>query len=220
MNKIKSECKLICFIGIDGSGKTTIAKLLVQDMKRMGIDCNYFYGRYVPMLSKPILLLGKYFFLRDLNIKQYNDYSNRKNQAVNEHGSLLSLYRSILLFDYRVQLLFKIIAPRILGKVTVCDRYIYDTVINDIPKANNSLPNIKSLVDELFDIAPRPDLVFLIDTPIDLAYDRKNDTPSLDYLKERKKIYDYLAREYNMHIMDGTLSIDELISQIKECVFA
>ena len=107
-----------------------------------------------------------------------------------------------------------------LGKVAICDRYVFDTVINDIPKPSNNLDTIKKIIDQLFNIAPRPDLVFLIDTPIELAYKRKTDTPSLAYLDERKKIYDYLAKEYNMNIIDGTLGIGELMVQIKECVLA
>lgn len=219
MNKVECKCKLICFIGIDGSGKTTIAKLLVRYLKDMGINSNYFYGRYVPMLSKPLVILGKYVLLKNQNIKQYKDYSNNKKRAITRYRSLSLLYINILLADYRIQLFFKIIAPRMLGKVVVCDRYIYDTVINDIPRVNDNLSNIKCHVDGLFNIAPKPDLVFLIDIPLELAYQRKDDTPSLDYLEERKKIYDYLAREYKMHIIDGTQSINELMAQIKECVF-
>lgn len=49
----------ICIIGIDGSGKTTLAKEISESYSKKGILLSYVYNRYLPLLMKPIILFGK-----------------------------------------------------------------------------------------------------------------------------------------------------------------
>jgi dTMP kinase len=67
----------------------------------------------------------------------------------------------------------------------------------------------------MLDFAPPPDLIFLIDLPESIAFQRKDDTPSLYYLKERREIYRWLSREYKMEVIDGTKSMAEVEAEVK-----
>lgn len=214
-----SKAKLICFTGIDGSGKTTFAKLLVEKLREHGIKVCYVYGRYQPIISKPAVLLGKLLFAKNSDIKEYKDYSNTKRAAAQNHPYSLFLYRNLLLFDYYLQLLIKIIIPIKFGIVIVCDRYIYDTIINDIPRTQNSFDDIKKMTEIYFRIAPKPDIAFLIDVPENLAFERKNDTPSIDYLKERRGFYISFGKLYDMIILDGTNSLEKIEAEVMRSVF-
>ena len=205
-----SRAKLICFTGMDGAGKTTLAKFLVKEMKKRGLKCNYVYGRYKPFLARPALAFGKFLFLRGRDIKEYEDYSSAKRDAVRRYSLVTLIYQKILLFDYSLQLLTKIIFPKMLGRTVICDRYVYDTVMNDIPRAGDDFEHLKGLIEKCFRIAPEPDLVFLIDLPEETAYFRKDDTPSIGYLKERREIYLNIGEEYNIITLDGCKDITEL----------
>jgi dTMP kinase len=213
-----SKPKLICFIGIDGSGKTTLAKSLTNELNDYGFKCTYVYGRYVPMLSKPIVRLGKRILLGNKDIVKYQAYSTAKSDAVAKHGLLSFIYLNIILFDYMLQVFFKIILPEMSGVTVISDRYVYDTVINDIPRSNNNLETIENLIEKCFQIAPKPDLVFLIDLDENVAFKRKNDTPSIDYLATRRNIYLQLGKRYEMIVLDGTRTFDELKCEIKRSV--
>ena len=214
-----SKAKLICFTGMDGAGKTTLAKSLVEEMKKRGLKCNYVYGRYKPFLARPALAFGKFLFLRGRDIKEYEDYSSAKRDVVRRYSLVTSIYQKILLFDYSLQLLTKIIFPKMLGRTVICDRYVYDTVMNDIPRADDDFDHLKRLIEKCFHIAPVPDLIFLIDLAEEIAYYRKDDTPSIGYLKERRKTYLSIGEEYNMRLLDGCKDLTELKEQVRKDVF-
>jgi len=211
-----SKAKLICFTGMDGAGKTTLAKFLVEEMKKRGLKCNYVYGRYKPFLARPALAFGKVLFLRGRDIKEYEDYSSAKRDAVRRYSLVTSIYQKILLFDYSLQLLTKIIIPKMLGRTVICDRYVYDTVMNDIPRVDDDFEHLKRLIEKCFRIAPEPDLIFLIDLPEEIAYQRKDDTPSISYLEERREMYLDIGKKYGMIILDGNKDLAELKEQVQK----
>lgn len=218
--KMKTKGFLICFTGIDGTGKTTLSKALVESLNKKGVKCKYVYAREKPFILKPFMLVGNSVFLRGMGIsKNYSEYSNTKRKAVEKHSFLSRVYQQILLFDYILQIFFKVKLPLMVGKNIVCDRYVYDTVINDIPRSDDSIGNIRRLLKKCFRIAPKPDIAFLIDLPEEIAYQRKNDTPSIGYLKERRKVYLEVGKEYGMIILDGSKSLEELKNSIQKEVF-
>ena len=216
-----SNTKLICFTGIDGSGKTTLAKGLVETMEKKGIRYKYVYGRLEPFILRPFIAIGRKIFLRGKDMfRDYTEYSSTKNGAIEHHSFLFTFYRYILLFDYFLQLLFKIRIPLMLGRNIVCDRYVYDTVITDLSvDMNLSKSEIKDLIKRFFYIAKKPDLTFLIDLPEEIAFQRKEDTPSIEYLKKRRDIYLDIGREEGMVALDGSRSLDDLKDIIQGEVF-
>ena len=217
---MKTKGFLICFTGIDGTGKTTLSKALVESLKIEGIQGKYVYARLTPFILKPFMLVGNSVFLRGRDIsKNYSEYSNTKRKAVEKHSFLSRVYKQILLFDYLLQIFFKVKLPLIFGKNIVCDRYVYDTVINDIPRSDNSIGNIRLLLEKCFHVAPKPDLAFLIDLSEEIAFQRKDDTPSIEYLKERRRVYLNVGEEYNMIILDGSKDLMELKELVQKEAF-
>jgi len=213
MNK-SSGYRIICFIGIDGSGKTTLAESLFNELKSRGLPCRFCYGRYVPLISRPLVTMGKYLFLHDEDISDNVSYSSKKRASTNNHKLLTKLYNSLILFDYYLQSFFKVIIPLKRGAIVVCDRYVYDTVINDLIRTTNDFHDAYVMAENCFKMIPRPDLIFYVRVPEDIAYSRKNDTPSLEYLTERSSIYEYLQTQHKMIILDGTKCIAELHTEI------
>lgn len=220
-NSSRTKAKLICFTGIDGSGKTALSKELVKLLNNNGIECKYVYGRLELLILRPFITIGRKIFLRDKDMfKDYAEYSNAKKRAIESNSLLSKVYQQILLFDYLLQLLFKIRLPLFFGRNIVCDRYVYDTVIIDLSvDMDYSETKIKKLLKKCFYIAPKPDLVFLIDLPEEIAYQRKDDTPSITYLKERRGTYSGIGKEYGMVILDGSKSLNELKGLIQKEVF-
>jgi len=218
---MKTNGFLICFTGIDGSGKTTLSKELVKLLNENGVKCRYVYGRLNPLILKPFILIGELVFLHKKDIfKNYSEYTNTKRKAIEKHSFLSSVYQQILLFDYGIQIFFKVKLPLIFGKNIICDRYVYDTVITDLSvDMNYSKEKVMKLLNNLLRFFPEPDIAFLIDIPEEIAYQRKNDTPTIKYLKERRKMYLDVGKEYRMVILDGSKKLEELQCEIKQRVF-
>ena len=120
-----------------------------------------------------------------------------------------------MLFDYYLQLLYKIEVPLLLNKNVVCDRYIYDTIITDIAiDMGYSEDEIFNLIERCLSILPTPDIVFLIDIPEEVAYNRKDDVPAIGYLRDRRKYYLSVADKFNMIKIEGDKEIEDIKRKI------
>lgn len=207
----------ICLTGIDGSGKTTLSRALVKDLNSKGIPCEYVYARLNPFFSKPFIIIGEILFLHNKNrSNDYSDYSYSKRSAINNHSTLAAIYKYILLSDYFIQICYKIIIPLLTNENIVCDRYVYDTVITDLSvDMNYSEKETINLLNKLLKIFPRPNLTILIDLPEEIAYSRKNDVPSIQYLQERRNTYLTIGKEENMVILDGSEKFIELKDSLR-----
>jgi len=206
----------ICFTGIDGAGKSTLARGLVYLLNNRGVNCRYVYARHKAFILKPFILMGRLLFLRGEN--QFEDYSRYyaiKRKAIKNHPLLSRIYRQIFWLDYIIQLLSEVKLPLLLDKNIVCDRYIYDTVITDLAvDMNYSEERISSLLHRLFCFLPKPDITFLVDLPEETASNRKDDIPSVEYLKERRKIYMEVGKAQKMYILDGAKELEDLKCEI------
>ena len=52
----------------------------------------------------------------------------------------------------------------------------------------------------------------------EIAFKRKDDVPSIDYLKEKREIYLNIAKDLKMNILDGSLPKDEVREKLKKKV--
>ncbi|NPV51549.1 MAG: thymidylate kinase [Candidatus Methanofastidiosum sp.] len=220
MSTRSSEKFLISFSGIDGAGKTTHAKYIRQVLRKHGIECDYVYGRLEPFILKPFIMIGRRIFLKERDMfKDYRGYSYGKRKKIKDHPLLFKIYYFIMLLDYLIQLFLRVKIPSVMGHNIVCDRYIFDTVINDFAvDMNYSNKKMKKEIEKFFRFFPKPTLSFFIDVPVDIAFKRKNDIPSLKYLEERAMRYRFIASEYDMIIVDGSKDLEKIKRFIKKKV--
>jgi len=201
----------VCVTGIDGAGKTTVSKRVASELP----DAKYVYGKYLPRLLLPLLWLSRLLFLRDTDgFDDYTEHTERKEQATDDHPLLSRLYVSIMLIDYTLQLLFRLIIPLWRGQSVVCDRYVFDTVIVDIADDfDYSMEESLSLIDRLLDWYPVPDEVVLIDVPEEVSMERKDDIPAYEYIHTRRKRYQQFAEHFHVTTVDGTMSLEKVVER-------
>lgn len=158
---------------------------------------------------------GRKLFLRKQDIWQdYVNYTAHKKFAL-KNPLLAHIYEAAVWLDYFPQAFFKIAIPLSFGVTVVCDRYLFDTVIGDLAvHLNYDSDQIRRSLHSSFRLLPRPDQAFLIDLPEEIAIQRKNDVPHLDYLRERRALYLRLGELYPMFKLDGQEKPQKLIGQI------
>ena len=209
----------ICFAGIDGSGKTTLANALISSLEESDVRSIYVWNRFEPLLMKPIVTVAKAIFFRGKDYhKNYEGHTKTKKRLF---ANLLisTTYQYFLFFDYIFQIFVRISIPLGLGKNIVCDRCVYDTVIDMVVDLNYSDKKIKSMLKNFSYFLPKPDITFLVDVPEEIAYQRKKDTPSVNYLRERREMYLDMGKEYRMVILDGSKKLEELQCEMEKKVF-
>jgi len=210
--------RLICFTGIDGSGKTTLAQYLSGEIQRNGGSASSIYGRYQPFILRPVMYLGKLLFFRKQDMyKDYSGYASSKRDAATSHAMLSRAYQALLFAEYHLQLIWRVSIPlALVNRTIVSDRYIIDTIVTDLAVDFSYSPEeIHSRIMHLESRFPRPDITILIDVPEEIAMQRKDDTPAVDYLRERRRLYLTEATGVGAEVIDGSLPLDEIKHRVR-----
>jgi dTMP kinase len=199
-------CKLIALCGIDGSGKTTQIKLLEKYLRQKGFRIKRVWFRWPAFLSYPFLALCRFLGYTKwktvsrsgVRYAERNFYRSR---------ALARLWPWLFTLDVFIYSFLQIKVRRVLGYIILCDRFIPDIIVDMMCETKDyQLP--KRLVGRLlFSLIPKNSKLIVMDVAENIAYSRKNDVPSLDYLKERRKLYLTLAKTLRMPVVNGERKI-------------
>ncbi|OGP74500.1 MAG: hypothetical protein A2Y80_07945 [Deltaproteobacteria bacterium RBG_13_58_19] len=203
--------KFICLMGLDGSGKTTLVKETIRRFKARGVDFQYVWGAYELNLLRPLVVWGKKILLKDRQPETYQDYLASLH-TVGENRFLSMGYQAAVLLEYLVQILCKVWLPYMRGRNIISDRYIFDTLINTKVNLHLTEAAMFRMMRVLLQFLPAPDRLIFIDVPEEVAYARKTDTPSLDYLRVRRPLYQKVAAAYRASTVDGTKPVAEIVT--------
>lgn len=93
----------------------------------------------------------------------------------------------------------------------VCDRYLYDSLVNQAVLFGSATIEIyRQLGNPLLSLVPRPALGFWLDTPPEVALRRKADIYDIQQLELRVPLYGRIASAQAFQSLDGTLPADRL----------
>jgi thymidylate kinase len=206
---------IIAFTGMDGSGKTLQAKALSNSLSREGIDSRYVWSRWSPLLVKPAIGLGRLLISRGgaSGDEQYQSFRGGKRRMFLRPG-LARAWQTLAFLDYSLQVLVKIKLRSRKSRIMVCDRYVYDLLVDlgtNFGYGQEEMPRLFEAA--LLTLFPKPDLVFLLDLPPEEAFQRKEDVP-LSYLRDRRALYLSLGELPGVEILDGTAGIQDLMNTI------
>lgn len=213
---------LIVFCGIDGSGKTTQAQLLVDALMKKGLPASYVWARWEQILVRPLTRKWKSGIKTETGHLDGRAKENKqKKRKLLSNPVLRWLWLGAFFVDYGLQILLKVRVRLMRKELIVSDRMFYDSVID---QAINLGSNSGWLLDNLDSpwmkiIFPEPDVVMYIDCPGEIAFARKNDAPDVEYLTDRRALYKQLAEKYGWLEIDGTNSVDDIAAQVKEIVY-
>lgn len=208
---MKRKSLLICFTGVDGSGKTTHAKFLIRYLNENGYSCTYVWGALRPIFS--------YFFFAFTRLMGYwkevkkNAYTNPLENANKKLAKKLGfLLRFLYFVDFQIKA-FKIRVPLMLKKIVICDRYFYDLLM-ELERSNLSSQKFSNI---LYNTLPHPTITFLLDAPENLTSERRR----FLYIdqKSKRRIFLKMSKTFNFIIINS--SEDFLYNQkrIRDIVF-
>lgn len=198
----------VAFIGPDGCGKSTIMTKLIGDHLGWFIKSKYFYWR--PFLLPRIRRLIPFIKERDeTNVQQR--HLNTKQTTIGLIVSVLKLAYYVL--DYVIGRL-KYQSSCAKGGLVIFDRYYHDLLVYPERFGLSLSQRIITLFSWL---VPKPDLFFYLDVSPRILLRRKEELP-LDEMTRQVNAYRDLSAGYlsNVHMIDATMSIDEICRKIKE----
>lgn len=204
---------LICFTGIDGTGKTTLARWTGEFLAKRGIPTRYVWGSYEERLAHPFISLGQKIFVRKQQKRNYQEYHRSVNKALG-NSFISTLYQGLALSEYFSQLLFKVILPVTCQRHTIADRYVYDTLLNMAVNMNQSPEKLRQRIHRFLKLCPAPVIVFHLDATPEVVMKRKSDIPALEYEAKRRQLYLILAKDFHFVSLDAQAPLEEIKSRI------
>ncbi len=213
--------RLICITGIDGAGKTTLAKNMVKTLNQEGKPAVYIYGRTIPVVSRFLMALGRATLLRNEDIwDDYEAYSASKKQTMRNKW-LAYIYTVAVYIDYYPQIWWKLFPHLFSRRYVVCDRYIYDTVISDLAvHLSYSRSQAALAIERGLRFLPTPTATVLIELAEDIAFARKDDMPHVAYLVDRRRWYSHLTSRPEVKQLDGNNEPETLLVHARALIEA
>jgi glycosyltransferase involved in cell wall biosynthesis/thymidylate kinase len=221
MGNMSQVAKIICIIGTDGSGKTTLSEAVVQELKIRGVAAEKVWLGAESYLMAPVRALLKYVWKEDRRSNggthaeskkdAHTGYSAeivRKNGFVSQYPWAVSIYLAILWLDYRCQVALKRWRYR-KQAVIVADRYLFDVCVNIGLTLGWSPEEVVSFARRKLAHLALPQLGIFLRVPPEVSLTRKDDIPDINYLRLRFLYYEAIARAFGFIERDGTLPISE-----------
>lgn len=209
----KNTKKIAYLIGIDGAGKTTLAHNIVNKLNCDNVThFAYVYARHFPFLVAPLKLFArKTLFRKSSQSLDYDVYKMKKKSVVDKFKLFSYLYSFLWTIDYLLITYLRILPTYFKNKNIIIDRYYLDFIVNLSDSMNLSNEEMLKLAKFITKLFPKPSLFLFIDTPCEIAFQRKNDIPSIDYLQIRRSKYMALANYFQFFVFDGQKTQDELV---------
>jgi len=177
----------ICIEGIDASGKTTHARLLVENLLRKGFDAVY---TTEPTSGE----IGKYIRTHILQGKER-----------------VPVITEALLFAVdRIEHVENMIRPALQeGKIVVSDRYLYSSLAYQ----GAAGPDLK-WIEEINKFAVLPDLAVYIDIPAEVVFERlKREKSVMENFENQRKVrevYLKLVKDRKLILINGNRPGDKV----------
>lgn len=178
---------LIAFSGMDGSGKTTLAKKLKTYLEKKGYSI-YFKHAHGYAISQDS------FAIDEQNIKRFR--------------WLFMLLSPYVLIDSWLTYLFKY-KPLLKTKTVICDRYFYDKVARLIYYGIIS----ETLARTYLYLLPKPDRIFILDVGEKKAVARKKEY-SLEQTRNFRNIYRFIANQTKAPIIKTAGNVNKSLQNV------
>jgi len=200
-----SRGSIVCLIGLDGSGKSTCARVIEDWLKSHGKKCVRVWGAHDSLFLRPIVYLAKRLFI-GRHVNPYLDYDEYFSTLNKLAQSPIGKYYNFALFaEYCIEIFVKVCIPLMAGYMVVCDRYVFDTTLRIAVNQGMSVRDHLKLLKKWLRLFPKPDLTIWVDVPSEIAMSRKTDIPSTSYLELRRPYYENISNNFSVAHVDGTM---------------
>lgn len=184
---------VVAIVGVDGCGKTTQAKMLVDSLRKGGYDA---------VCVEPVFLL-----LRFLAKSQYENLLSllsprreRTSTAAREQGEFLPMTRILMgILGYLYALItYLLISSQSSGRrIVVCDRFFFQFFFDLYGES----------ADSIVEAFPKPDITFVMNGDLDCLYERMRSPSDIatgrEYYLQVKSLLERISRRHGFIHIDA-----------------
>jgi len=184
---------LIAVEGIDGSGKTTVVRFLIEELRKRGYD--------VVAFKEPT----------------DSEYGRRIRQILKERRVSPEEELELFIKDREFDVQNNILPALKSGKIVIMDRYYYSTIAYQ-----GALGLDVEMIRKLNEQFPKPDLVIILDVSPETALKRikakrrPDRFEDLEYLRKVREIF--LSLKNNIVVVDAERNIEDVKRDVLKVV--
>ena len=182
---------IVSFMGVDGSGKSTLIELLRKKLKNKFRKIKYIH-------------LRPYLILLDKSTVQANPHKSKKTWPI-----LLNFFR--ILYWLIIYRFFFYLFGNNSNQLIIFDRYAHDLMIDPIRYKFNLPINITKFILNLF---PNPNLWIVLNAPIKVLEKRKKELPTKELKKQIRSYLNFAKQRKNSIVVNTNNSVQSSLSLI------
>ncbi len=200
---------LISISGVDGSGKSTYAENINNTFDFCELKKRYVWSRVGSAgFIKPLSRIAKGLYRlkkgKEVAISKggYKEAEVRRKDLFGKSSVVRRAGLAILLAEMLLRYSLKVRLPLLFNKVVICDRYIYDTLIDITTRYDVDLDSKegKIFAKVLSRLSPKPDIAYVLTIPYEDACSRRGaEVHEGSVAKEQIDLYQAMASKYNLH---------------------
>lgn len=205
--------RFIYLTGTDGTGKSTLTGLLVQELERSGTACRRVWLRFPFFFSIPFLVYARLrkFSWYEINGNVKHGYWNFRNSWV-----LRNFFPWALFVDAFLAAVWHIYLPLLLGRTIVCERFALDMVV-DLSVAVGNPQIIGRLPGKLFPaLLPHSARVAILDLDEDTIRLRRPDLRLDHALSARLQTYRFISSQLGLPLIDNHPPVNVVLQNVLE----
>ena len=201
-----TDNKCVCLLGVDGSGKTTIAKAYIKYLEKEDIPVIHVWSRYRNYLSKPFLALMRFTgHNRKENINGisigYHDFQNSRVIAF--------LFLALQWLDQIIDIFLRF---RSTNNNIVSDRCVIDTLVDLCVDTNMDDFVLSGYGRSLIAMMPKRTTYFIVSRDKELVYDLRPDVKVDRYYDRRVGLYNRIANDFCLNMLCNNGTVGEAVN--------
>jgi len=210
MQNPRQNSRLICLIGSDGVGKSTLVQHIIDFREAEGVRAKRVWFRYPFLFSIPILV---YCRMSGLSYYQEHDGVRFGRWEFWRSRWVPQVFPWLQLIDTAIYLYLFVRLPLWLGRDLICDRFIHDVLVDIMAGISDHQLYIKRVGQLFIRLVPDVADVVCIDATWDVIRRRRPDLIHDATWQVRRDLYHSLSKELEIPIVDNSRSV--VLTQIE-----
>lgn len=190
----KKVPRSIIFFGPDGSGKTTQADMLIQELRRNDIRTKKLWLRSLHTLAFIISKIA----MHALGLKTVYEF----REKYSHHRAFRTIWYAIEFVSILPLVMFRLRLPLIRGYTIVAERYVIDWIVSLSYVSRNESLLDSQLAKMALGLLPRDSLIIYIDASYEAILSRGRNEDSFEFIEFQRRFYAQMARTLNTIVID------------------